>query len=57
MYKGFHGIAGWKLDNSANQDTAPQKVLAHLQEVLGAEELAELREEVVKRALRALRST
>jgi hypothetical protein len=57
----FHSAPPFKPDRRLgprgplNPETAPREFLARLQQILGAEEFAEVREEVVKRALQALR--
>jgi hypothetical protein len=54
MYEVFSGVLGLKREDHIDEKLAPRKIMSHLQELLGVQQLSRLRSAVVQAAIDAL---
>jgi len=56
MYQVFSGVLELKREGQVDEEIAPRKIMSHLQELLGVQQLSRLRRAVVQAAIDALES-
>ena len=54
MYQVFSDLTGLKREGQVDEKLAPRKIMSHLQELLGVQQLSRLRRAVVQAAIDAL---
>jgi len=56
IYQVFSDVTGVKGDGQTDEKLAPRKIMSHLQDLLGVQQLSRLRRAVVQAAIAALES-